>query len=209
MMNGISNYYNNYSNSVNAMNQLKLQQALNKLESKNSSSNSVSSGSSTSSLNSGSATFLRNYNSAMSDLMSSANSLRDVNSAGVNNTLTVNSSDKDVLTATKNYTLRKEESFDVSVQQLATAQQNVSDALANNGLATQDAKFSIETAKGSANINVSAVGTNGARKTNRQMLNDVAKEINRQNIGVRASVEVKDGKSTLKLTVPVNFPYIA
>ena len=200
MMNGISNYYNNYSNSVNAMNQLKLQQVLNKLESKNSSSNSVSSGSSTSSLNSGSATFLRNYNSAMSDLMSSANSLRDVNSAGVNNTLTVNSSDKDVLTATKNYTLRKEESFDVSVQQLATAQQNVSDALANNGLATQDAKFSIETAKGSANINVSAVGTNGARKTNRQMLNDVAKEINRQNIGVRASVEVKDGKSTLKLT---------
>lgn len=182
------------------MNQLKLQQALNKLESKNQNSNNVSSGSSTSSLNSGSATFLRNYNSAMSDLMSSANSLRDVNSAGVNNTLTVNSSDKDVLTATKNYTLRKEESFDVSVQQLATAQQNVSDALANNGLATQDAKFSIETGKGSANINVSAVGTNGARKTNRQMLNDVAKEINRQNIGVRASVEVKDGKSTLKLT---------
>ncbi len=30
--------------------------------------------------------------------------------------------------------------------------------------------------------------------------NLIAKEINRQNIGVRASVEVKDGKSTLKLT---------
>ena len=200
MMNGISNYYNTYSNSVNAMNQLKLQQALNKLESNNSGSSSISSSTSTSSLNSGSATFLRNYNSAMSDLMASANSLRDVNSAGVNNTFTVNSSDSDVLTATKNYTLRKEESFDVSVEQLATAQQNVSNALANNGLATQDAQFSIETSKGSANINVSAIGTNGARKTNRQMLNDIAKEINRQNIGVKASVEVKDGKSTLKLT---------
>lgn len=137
----------------------------------------------------------------MSDLMSAANSLRDVNSSGVSNSLTVNSSDSDVLTASKNYTLRKPESFDVSVQQLAAAQQNVSTAVTSNAKATEDANFSIVTNKGTANINVSSVNEYGVQKTNRQLLNDVAKEINRQSVGVKASVETtKDGKSVLKLT---------
>ncbi|NDO47195.1 flagellar filament capping protein FliD [Clostridium sp. MD294] len=205
MMNGISNYYGNYNNfsnsyfnSTNALNQLKLQQALDKLDKK---TNSSSSNTATGSLSSNASTFLRNYDSAMSDLMSAANSLRDVNSSGVSNSLTVNSSDSDVLTATKNYTLRKPESFDVSVQQLAAAQQNVSTAVTSNAKATEDADFSIVTNKGTANINVSSVNEYGVQKTNRQMLNDVAKEINRQNIGVKASVETsKDGKSVLKLT---------
>ncbi len=205
MMNGISNYYGNYNNfsnsyfnSTNALNQLKLQQALDKLDKK---TNSSSSNTATSSLSSNASTFLRNYDSAMSDLMSAANSLRDVNSSGVSNALTVNSSDSDVLTATKNYTLRKPESFDVSVQQLAAAQQNVSTAVTSNAKATEDANFSIVTNKGTANINVSSVNDYGVQKTNRQLLNDVAKEINRQSVGVKASVETtKDGKSVLKLT---------
>jgi len=205
MMNGISNYYGNYNNfsnsyfnSTNALNQLKLQQALDKLDKKTSSS---SSNTATSSLSSNASTFLRNYDSAMSDLMSAANSLRDVNSSGVSNSLTVNSSDSDVLTASKNYTLRKPESFDVSVQQLAAAQQNVSTAVTSNAKATEDANFSIVTNKGTANINVSSVNEYGVQKTNRQLLNDVAKEINRQSVGVKASVETtKDGKSVLKLT---------
>jgi len=205
MMNGISNYYGNYNNfsnsyfnSTNALNQLKLQQALDKLDKKTSSS---SSNTATSSLSSNASTFLRNYDSAMSDLMSAANSLRDVNSSGVSNALTVNSSDSDVLTASKNYTLRKPESFDVSVQQLAAAQQNVSTAVTSNAKATEDANFSIVTNKGTANINVSSVNEYGVQKTNRQLLNDVAKEINRQSVGVKASVETtKDGKSVLKLT---------
>jgi len=205
MMNRISNYYcnynnfsNSYFNSTNALNQLKLQQALDKLDKKTSSS---SSNTATSSLSSNASTFLRNYDSAMSDLMSAANSLRDVNSSGVSNSLTVNSSDSDVLTASKNYTLRKPESFDVSVQQLAAAQQNVSTAVTSNAKATEDANFSIVTNKGTANINVSSVNEYGVQKTNRQLLNDVAKEINRQSVGVKASVETtKDGKSVLKLT---------
>ena len=205
MMNRISNYYGNYNNfsnsyfnSTNALNQLKLQQALDKLDKKTSSS---SSNTATSSLSSNASTFLRNYDSAMSDLMSAANSLRDVNSSGVSNSLTVNSSDSDVLTASKNYTLRKPESFDVSVQQLAAAQQNVSTAVTSNAKATEDANFSIVTNKGTANINVSSVNEYGVQKTNRQLLNDVAKEINRQSVGVKASVETtKDGKSVLKLT---------
>ena len=205
MMNGISNYYGNYNNfsnsyfnSTNALNQLKLQQALDKLDKK---ANSSSSNTATSSLSSNASTFLRNYDSAMSDLMSAANSLRDVNSSGVSNALTVNSSDSDVLTATKNYTLRKPESFDVSVQQLAAAQQNVSTAVTSNAKATEDANFSIVTNKGTANINVSSVNDYGVQKTNRQLLNDVAKEINRQSVGVKASVETtKDGKNVLKLT---------
>lgn len=205
MMNRISNYYGNYNNfsnsyfnSTNALNQLKLQQALDKLDKKTSSS---SSNTATSSLSSNASTFLRNYDSAMSDLMSAANSLRDVNSSGVSNALTVNSSDSDVLTASKNYTLRKPESFDVSVQQLAAAQQNVSTAVTSNAKATEDANFSIVTNKGTANINVSSVNEYGVQKTNRQLLNDVAKEINRQSVGVKASVETtKDGKSVLKLT---------
>ena len=208
MMRGISNYYrnynnlygangtNNYMNTTNALNQLKLQQALDKLDS----TNKVTSNTSSNSLSSSASTFLRNYNSGMSDLMSSANSLRDVNKAGVSNELTVNSSDTDVLTATKNYTLRKEESFDVSVQQLATAQQNVSQAVTSNQKATENAELSIATSKGTTNINISSVNANGVQKTNHQMLNDIAKEINRQNVGVRASVTSKDGKSTLQLT---------
>ena len=208
MMRGISNYYrnynnlygangiNNYMNTTNSLNQLKLQQALDKLDSKN----KVTGNTSSNSLSSSASTFLRNYNSGMSDLMASANSLRDVNKAGVSNELTVNSSDTDVLTATKNYTLRKEESFDVSVQQLAAAQQNVSQAVTSNQKATENAELSIVTNKGTTNINVSSVNANGVQKTNHQMLNDIAKEINRQNVGVRASVTSKDGKSTLQLT---------
>lgn len=202
---GINNYYsglygasNSYFNSTNALNSLKLQQALDKYDKRSTASNNATT---TASLNSDASTFLRNYNSAMTDLMSSANSLRGMNSSGVSNALTVNSSDTDVLTATKNYTLRKPETFEVSVHQLAAAQQNVSNAVSSNAKATQDANFSIETSKGSTSINVSAVNANGVQKTNRQLLNDVAKEINSKNIGVRASVETsKDGKSTLKLT---------
>lgn len=202
---GINNYYsglygasNSYFNSTNALNSLKLQQALDKYDKRSTASSSTAT---TASLSSDASTFLRNYNSAMTDLMSSANSLRGMNSSGVSNALTVNSSDTDVLTATKNYTLRKPETFEVSVQQLAAAQQNVSNAVSSNAKATQDANFSIETSKGSTSINVSAVNANGVQKTNRQLLNDVAKEINSKSIGVRASVETtKDGKSTLKLT---------
>lgn len=202
---GINNYYsglygasNSYFNATNALNSLKLQQALDKYDKRSTATNKTAS---SASLNTDTSSFLRNYNSAMTDLMSSANSLRDLNSAGITNTLTVNSSDTDVLTATKNYTLRKPETYEVSVQQLAAAQQNVSEAVSSNAKASTDANFSIETSKGSASINVSAVNANGVQKTNRQLFNDVAKEINRQNIGVRASVETtKDGKSTLKLT---------
>ena len=207
-MQGIKNYYsyynnlnsinNTYLNYTNPMNQLKLQQALEKLEQRQTNTDKNTA---TGSLNTSASTFVRNYNSSMADLMSAANSLRDVNASGISRELTVNSSDTDVLTATKNYTLRKEESFTVSVDQLAMAQQNVSQAVSSNAPATEDAAISITTAKGTANINVSAVKDNGVQKTNHQMLNDVAKQINRQNIGVRASVETtEDGQSVLKLT---------
>ncbi len=205
-MQGIRNYYSNYSslnsinntylNYTNSMNQLKLQQALDKLEQSETGKNTASG-----SLTTSASTFVRNYNSSMTDLMSAANSLRNVNDAGVSRELTVNSSNTDVLTASKNYTLRKEETFTVSVDQLAAAQQNVSQAVSSNARASQDAVFSISTAQGSANIQVSAFKDNGVQKTNHQMLNDVAKQINSQNIGVRASVETtEDGKSLLKLT---------
>ena len=113
-MQGIKNYYsyynslnsinNTYLNYTNPMNQLKLQQALEKLEQRQTNTDKNTA---TGSLNTSASTFVRNYNSSMADLMSAANSLRDVNASGISRELTVNSSDTDVLTATKNYTLRK------------------------------------------------------------------------------------------------------
>lgn len=197
---GSNNYYGSYGinssylNSQASLNEAKLQQVLQKASSRYGTNKSQ-----TESLKTNSMSFLKSYNSTMSDVMSSANSLRDLNSSGVTHELTANSSDTSIVDAKTNYKVRSSDTYDISVQQLAASQINTSTAANSNDLALSDANFDITTNRGTASINVSAVDANGSQKTNKQMLNDVAKEINNQNLGVSASVVEKDGKSTLEI----------
>lgn len=184
-----------YLNSQASLNEAKLQQTLQKVSSRYGANKSQSE-----TLKTNSMSFLKSYNSTMSDVMSSSNSLRNLNSSSVTNELTANSSDTSIVDAKTNYKVRSSDTYDISVQQLAAAQVNTSTAVNSKDLATADASFDITTSSGIASINVSTVDSNGNQKTNKQMLSDVAKEINNQNLGVSASVVEKDGKSSLQIT---------
>lgn len=189
---GISNRYYNYQANVN---QLRLQQALqshssNKVEPVTKVPDPVVSDS---------VDFLKSYNKDMTDLLSSANALKNSTSSGVMNQLTANSSDKDTVTAKANYTLKQAETYDISVEQLAAAQKNVSTAVNGSELAGSDMNLSIITSSANETISVSKLNADGSQKTNTQQLKDMAQAINQKDLGVSASVVTKDGKSTLEI----------
>ena len=202
MISGISGgYYGNNSiyNYQSSLNQLKFAQAIQKYSKTSSTSNSNNSVNSALA-NSGTSSFLQSYQSTMTNLMSAANTLRDVNSAGAVNQLSVSSSDKDIVSVKNNYTLRSQGSYEIDVKQLAKKQVNISDALDSRAAATSDISMNITSAQvGSASINISAIDSNGNQKTNRQMLADAAEEINNSGLAVRASVVQENGKSSLKI----------
>ena len=189
-MYGISNSYNDY----------RLQTALakhglsgtNKTSSKSGTSQAVSNGS---------VDFLKQYNTAMSDLMSSANSLMAANSSGVMSDLTVSSSDTDIADASINYRPREAKDFTVDVKQLAQAQQNNSNEVKGGQAAAGDMDLKIQSAQGKViNVNVSATYDDGTAKTNRQMLKEAASQINSANGNVRAKVIEKDGNVSLQIS---------
>ena len=153
---GIGSSLNNMYGITNSYNDYRLQSALAKhgLSKTGSTSGGTSTGSS---VGSGSVDFLKQYNTAMSDLLSSANSLMAANSSGVMGNLSVTSSDTDIADASINYRPREAKTFTVDVQQLAQAQQNNSNAIQGGQLASQNMDLKIESAQGrSINVNVSA-----------------------------------------------------
>lgn len=146
--------------------------------------------------------FLKAYSSTMSDVMQSANSLRDVNRSGVMNELTVSSSDTSVAAASARYTQRAEKDLSLDVTQLAAAQKNVSDGVKGSAAAAGNMDFVLESVSGNfddVRIQVAAQNDDGSTKTNRQMLKEAARQINAGNAGILASVTEKDGKSVLEL----------
>lgn len=202
---GIGNYYGvsrGYYDYQSSVNNLKLQQALtrynntsavppvNKVNNKFASSMSDS-------LN-----FVNKYNSQMSELMNAANALRESNSASLMNQLSVNTSNDEIISASSNrYRLNREQSLDVNVQQLAAAQENVSEGLASRQSASGEMNLTIEMAGGGTyDFSLGNTKPNGAAMTNEEQLTNMAQKINLQKMGVTASVETKDGVSTLKLT---------
>ena len=197
---GIGSSLNNMYGITNSYNDYRLQSALAKhgLSKTGSTSGGTSTGSS---VGSGSVDFLKQYNTAMSDLLSSANSLMATNSSGVMGNLSVTSSDTDIADASINYRPREAKTFTVDVQQLAQAQQNNSNAIQGGQLASQNMDLKIESAQGrSINVNVSATYDDGTAKTNRQMLKEAASQINSANGNMRAKVIEEDGKVSLQIS---------
>ncbi|MCQ4727370.1 flagellar filament capping protein FliD [Anaerotignum faecicola] len=198
-INSINNwsYYINYQQAVN---KTRLTQALSKnpviadkLDKYEQSGSSAGLGSSKN--------FLKEYNSAVSGLMSSANTLRNVNSKSPLNELTAKSSDTDVADVKVNYTVRETAKYDLEVSQTASAQVNSSEFVSGSALASGDMNFAVESADGGRiDVNVSSVKENGGQKTNYQMMKEAAEQINKGDSGVRAEVVVDDGKTSLKLT---------
>lgn len=199
-INGIggSGYYN-YNNTIN---QLRLNQALGK-HNTTSSTNFYDKKYTNlaKSTYADSQSFIKKYNSSMSDLLQSANSLKKTNSTSVLNDKSAVSSDPAVLTANKKYSWdRTNSNFNIDVKQLAAAQTNTSAEVKASDLAAADATFVINGPNGAASIAVSATNDNGVQKTNQELYNDIAKQVNGANSGVNASVIEKDGKISLQLT---------
>lgn len=193
---GLYNYQasvNNFRLSQALSNNQRFMQAVTPASSRTS-SNSYRNTSLTSSM-----TFVKNYSSSMSDLMKSANALKSSNQSGVMNDLSVTSSNKDVATATEKLPVRYKQSVDFDVQQLASAQINVSEGVKASAKADSDMNFTVGNAASSVNVQVSALNSDGTSKTNAQMLNEAASQINRGSSNVKASVVQKDGVASLQL----------
>lgn len=203
-INGIGSSYNNlygvYNNYNNSYNNYRLQTALAKHGLSGTNSTSSTTGTSTAA-NSGTVNFLKQYNTAMTDLLSSANSLMNSNSSGVANDLSATSSDTSIADASIQYKPREAKTFSLDVQQLAQAQQNNSNEVRGGQAATDNMDFKIESAQGRViNVNVNATYDDGTAKTNRQMLKEAASQINSANGNVRAKVIEKDGNVSLQIS---------
>lgn len=197
---GIFGTGNNYYNYQSTINQVKLTQALQKNQRLSGSTAVDAVPSVKDVLSSDTSSFLKDYNSTMTDLLSSANKLRDINSTGVMNELSVSSSDTSVLTAEQSYKMSSAAEYEIDVKQMAVAQSNVSQAVDSKALASSDINLDIVTSAGKQSILVSAQNADGAFKTNKELLTDAAKEINKNSKDVTASVVEKDGKVSLNVT---------
>lgn len=196
---GIGSSYNNMYGIYSNYNNYRLQTALAKHGM--SGTNSTRTSGTGTSVNSGSVDFLKQYNTTMSNLLSSANALMAANGTGVMSDLSVSSSDTDVADASINYRPREAKTFAVDVQQLAQAQQNNSTGVTGGQLATEGMDFKIESAQGrTINVNVSALYDDGTAKTNRQMLREAAAQINQAGGSVRAKVIEEDGNVSLQVS---------
>lgn len=147
--------------------------------------------------------FLKNYNSSMSSLMTSANALKTTNRSGIWNKSTAHSSNTKVLDVKQNYTmgsLGTKDSYQINVNKLAKAQKNVSTEVEKNAFASADAELSVSTAKGNFTFHISAKDAQGNQKTNGQMMREMTDNINKSGIGINASIHTKDGKSQMVLS---------
>ena len=115
------------------------------------------------------------------------------------NDLTITSSDTSVATAKEKLTVRDQKDIRLDVQQIAQAQVNVSENVRASARAESDMDFTVDDGSKSIDIRVSAVNGSGISRTNADMLQEAAEQINRGNIGVTASVVQKDGQASLRL----------
>lgn len=198
-VNGIYSYGMNFFNYQSSFNNFRLTQALStnaKFQSSGLTPSVFNNGSMKSSLS-----FIKDYSSSMSNLMSAANSLRTSNKSGVMNQLAVSSSDKSVAVASEKFPPRSTKKIQLDVAQVATAQKNTSFGVKSGEAAKSDMNFNIGNSLNAVNVRVSATNANGTAKTNLQMLKDAAEQINRNSKNVTASViQNKDGTSALSLT---------
>lgn len=196
-INGINSYGMGYYNYQSSINNMRLRQALAKNPGFSQSVPPVSPVEN--SLKSG-MEFVKKYSSGMSDLMSAANELRGTNRNGVMHDLSVTSSNDSVAAATEKLPVRSTKDIKIDVAQIARAQSNVSDGVKASGTANADMNFRVGNNTNFVDVQVSSVGENGALKSNAQMLEEAANQINGSNANIQAAVIRKDdGTASLKL----------
>ncbi|MCI8659384.1 MAG: flagellar filament capping protein FliD [Lachnospiraceae bacterium] len=147
--------------------------------------------------------FVQNYGKGMTDIKISASRLQSGNSSGVFSGLDIQSSNPSAVSVDKTFRPRKGTEINVQVQSLAQSQQNQSLALDASGEVADNASmdFEVTSARGrSVRVNVSATTADGAKKTNEQMLQEAADQINSSRTGIQASVAKEDGKVSLVLS---------
>ena len=194
---GLNSLYS-YQSSINS---LRLTQAL----SNNPRLNQSYSSSSTSSVISRKAamnanvSFVKDYSSTMSDLMNAANELRSSNKNGAMSDLAITSSDNSIATASGKLLVKNDKEYELSVEQIAQAQVNVSDGVKGSEYAKSAMNFTVGDGKNSVNVRVGTTKANGGSRTNAQMLQEAADQINKSKVGVTASVVQKDGVASLLL----------
>ena len=197
---GSSMSFMNYTSSIN---QLRLQQALNNYHSNRQAVSPVQRVNRT--YKDASLNFLKNYNSKMTDLMQSANSLRGSNSSGAANAKKLGSSDNSVLSAKERFGSGYGQKLSVNVSQVAKAQMNQSAGVNAKAKASSGMNFSIRSKSASGGVSsvfvqVDARKKGGGLRTNQEMLEEAASQINRAKSGVQANVVVKDGEASLQIT---------
>lgn len=192
---GMSGVYQNYA----AMNDMKLSQAMagRKSTSAISPIKPIKNGTVGVMPSKGSVDFVNDYQSKLNELRGSAKALSEAGSGGSKNTLAANSGDTAVATAKLNYQGAASEGYSIDVKKLATAQVNRSSEVVSSARpANIKESLTITTASGgSATFN-----TNPSAKSNAEMYASLARDINRKDIGVTASIVERDGKTSLELT---------
>lgn len=147
--------------------------------------------------------FVQNYGKGMADVKLNASRLQAGNSSGVFSGVNIQSSDASVASIDKTFRPRKGTDISLEVQSLAQAQQNQSQAVDASEKAADNSSmdFEVTSSRGrSVRVNVSNIGADGARKTNEQMYQEAAQQINSSRSGINASLVKEDGKVSLVLS---------
>lgn len=194
---GLNSLYS-YQSSINS---LRLTQALSNNPRLNQSYSSTSTSSviSRKAAMNANVSFVKDYSSTMSDLMNAANELRSSNKNGAMSDLAITSSDNSIATASGKLLVKNDKEYELSVEQIAQAQVNVSDGVKGSEYAKSAMNFTVGDGKNSVNVRVGTTKANGGSRTNAQMLQEAADQINKSKVGVTASVVQKDGVASLQL----------
>lgn len=183
------NIYNNYNRgAVSAIDRL---QKLNRYETKNNYYTNYA----TRTLNQSAQQFLKTYQSDYQQLKQAAGALDQYTPNNVWNNIIATNDDTEVAQIQNHYSSQVKGRYSLEVKQLAQAQRNTSTALNSNETAALDKGY-LEIISGG---NRHMVTVDGAGKTNQELLETMAKDINSQKMGLTASVVSQNGQSQLVL----------
>lgn len=202
-VNGYNNYL--YQNSLNLYQITSASSAANRVSAiqKVSALNSSSSSSSVQYYASSTDSFLRTYESELTNLESAASKLMLSSKSNVFTDYEAGSSDEAVATVSSSYRLDTNLDMELDVQSTAQAQKNVSAShyAFERVQSGADMEFEVQNASGaSVHVSVSSTNADGKARGYKEMYEEAAAKINADSsLGVRASVQSKEGKVSLVL----------
>lgn len=148
--------------------------------------------------------FVQEYGKDMSDVKLSASKLQSGNPSNVFSNTNMQSSDSSVVQIDQAFRPKEGTSISLQVESLAQAQQNKSQSVNASDKAADGSSMNFQVASANGRniqVNVSDVNQDGTKKTNEQMYQEAADQINSsRNSGVSASVAKENGKVSLVLT---------